>query len=248
LRETARRCTEIVRGRLASVVVSGGLVALVSCTSFEPATLGIADAGADSSGLVDAARDSGAEDAAKVLPQGLFGPIPYTSLSDSPFNGVDFPAYFYLEDWEDGLVNTLGVTPSSQTNSSAVNAGAVDSIDGDDGSIDGRCKKDGGPCNSGFADGTIDFTFGMAALGALPTHVGIAWTDGATNCDVSFEAYDATDTLIGRKNVTAVGDDSTLGTIPEDRFFSVVHTAGVKKIVVTSSGGGIEVDHLQYGR
>lgn len=200
-------------------------------------TVPVVDAG------VDALPD--VQEAGKVIPDGLSDPIPYKSRADSPFVGVVFASYSQFEDWEDGLVNTPGVTPSSV----ATGAGPLcDSVDGDDNVVDGKCEKAGG-CNSGFSgSGTIDFTFDAVALGALPTHVGIAWTDGATGCDAIFEAYDAADVLIGTKTAAAVGDNSNSGTVDEDRYFTVVHAAGVKKIVVKSSAGGVEVDHLAYGR
>ena len=105
-----------------------------------------------------------------------------------------------------------------------------------------------GTCNALFAGGTISFTFDAAVLGALPTHAGVAWTDGDTGCSATFEAYDAADALIGMKTMANAGDVSVTGTVAEDRFFSVVHAAGVKRIVMKSSAGGVEVDHLQYGR
>lgn len=205
----------------------------------------VVDAGTDSSSPVDAALEA---EAGKVLAEGLAEPIPYTSRADSPFNGVAFPSYLHFEDWEDGLVNTPGVTPSSTTVSSSFGASLVDSVDGDDGVIDGKCAKAVGNCEAGFANGTIEFTFDVVALGALPTHVGIAWTDGAPACDAVFEAYDTAGVLIGTKTAAAVADGVFTGTVTEDRFFSVVHAAGVKRIVVKSTAGGVEVDHLQYGR
>lgn len=224
---------------------TSGFDASTSDTGTTPGSDSGSDAATDAGS--DAAADADA-DAGKILAQGLADPIPYTSRADSPFNGVAFPSYLHFEDWEDGLVNTPGVTPSSTQLGTAFGIALVDSVDGDDGVVDGKCEKAGGSCNSGFANGTIEFTFDAAVLGALPTHVGIAWTDGATNCDAIFEAYDAADVLIGSKTASAVGDNSNQGTVAEDRFFSVVHAAGVKRIVVKSSAGGIEVDHLQYGR
>lgn len=188
-------------------------------------------------------------DAGKVLPDGLIDPVSYRSRADSPFVGVVLSTYDHFEDWEDGMVNTPGVTPSSTQLGSDFGAGLIDSVDGDDGTVDGVCQKIDGTCNDGFANGTISFTFDATALGGqLPTHVGIAWTDGSFNCDAIFEAYDATDTLIGTRTATGVGDGSNSGTVEEDRYFAVVHRAGVKRIVVTSSSGGVEVDHLHYGR
>jgi hypothetical protein len=217
-------------------------------TTFEA---GVSDAPAPVDGGTDSAlpKDAALEaDAAKVLAEGLSEPIPYLSRADSLFNGVSFPSYLHFEDWEDGLVNTPGVTPSSTQVGASFGAALVDSVDGDDGVIDGKCEKVAGTCNSGFAGGTIDFTFDAVTLGNLPTHVGIVWTDGSPGCDAIFEAYDAADALIGSKTAAGVGDATNYNTVAEDRFFSVVHAAGVKRIVVKSSSGGIEVDHLQYGR
>lgn len=204
---------------------------------------------------VDAAKedsavpaDGGVDAKVTLLPDGLVGPLPYLSKDDSPFKDVLFASYSHFEDWEDGLVNTPGVTPSSTQLGSSFGFSLIDSVDGDDGKVDGACVKIDGTCNSGFAGGTIDFVFDATPLGQLPTHVGIVWTDGATNCSAIFEAYDGNDVLIGTRTAEMVGDSSNTGTVPEDRFFGVVHAAGVKKIVVTSSSGGVEVDHLHYGR
>ena len=186
-------------------------------------------------------------DAGLVLPDGLLEPIPYTSRADNPFNGVAFPSYLHFEDWETDALVAPGVTPGAGY--AVVSAGnpLTDSIDGDDGVVDGKCEKAGG-CSSAFGNGTLGFTFDATVLGALPTHVGIAWTDGSTGCDAVFEAYDAADVLIGSKTAAAVGDNSISGTVAEDRYFGVVHGAGVKRIVVKSSAGGVEVDHLLFGR
>lgn len=196
----------------------------------------------------DGGSGDAAVEAGKVLPDGLLEPVPYTSRADSPFTGVVLASYSHFEDWEDSALSTPGVTSSSNQLGTAFGASLVDSIDGDDGVIDGKCEKAGSSCNSAFAGGTIEFTFDAAVLGALPTHVGIAWTDGSTGCDAIFEAFDANDQPLGSKTAAGVGDNSNTGTVAEDRWFGVVHAAGVKRIVVKSSGGGVEVDHLHYGR
>jgi hypothetical protein len=182
-----------------------------------------------------------------TLPNGLIEPVGYRSFAGSPFNGVSLPGYFHLENWEDGLVNTPGVTPSSTSTGSSF-PGFEDSVDGDDGVVDGTCSKPAGRCDSGFANGEISFTFEVELLGGLPTHVGIVWTDGGFGADVTFEAYDAANVLIGTRTVPGLGDNSNFGTVEEDRFFGVVASGGVRRIVVRNTGGGIEVDHLQYGR
>lgn len=230
----------------------GGAPGADASTGFEAAApadaADLIDTGAPGDAGGDSARADADAEAPKVLPDGLLDPIPYTSRADSPFVGVAFPAYSHFEDWEDSALSTPGVTASSGQLGTAFGISLVDSVDGDDGVVDGKCAKDGGSCNSAFANGTIEFTFDAAALGQLPSHVGIAWTDGSPGCDAIFEAYDATDTLLGTKTAAAVGDEGNTGQVAEDRFFAVVHGAGVKRIVVKSSAGGVEVDHLTYGR
>lgn len=189
----------------------------------------------------------GAVEPSTTLGEGLITPLPYRSFSDSPFNGVAL-GYFHLENWEDGLVNTPGVTTSSTTLGSSFGAGFIDSVDGDDGAVNGTCSKPDGICDSGWSSGAFTFTFDAAALGALPTHVGVVWTDGSGNIDVTFEAYDANDVLIAGATTSGIGDGGNSGTVEEDRFFGIVAPVGVRRIVVINSGGGLEVDHLQYGR
>lgn len=203
------------------------------------------DAAADAV-VVDAAGDA-VVDAGVILPQGLLTPVPYVKKADSPFTGVKFPSYFHFEDFEDGLLNTMGVTSDVGTHSKPF-GNLVDSVDEDDGAVDGKC---GSNCDSWFfGNGVsgITFTFDAIALGSLPTHVGIVWTDGGASCDMTFTAYDASNAVIGTKTLTQAGDAQNTGQVAEDRFFGVVASGGVKAIKVTNTSGGIEVDHLQYGR
>lgn len=228
---------------------SGGVIEADS-GSFDASTTDSAIA--DSSTAADAADASAAvdadADAAKVLPSGLLGPIAYVSRADSPFNGVAFGSYSHFEDWEDSALNTPGVTANPDTLSSSFGASLIDSVDGDDGVVDGKCVKAVGSCNAAFGNGTITFTFDATVLGALPTHVGIVWTDGSPSSDAIFEAYDDADVLIGTRTAATLGNADNNGTTDEDRFFGVVHPAGVKKVVIKSSSGGVEADHLSYGR
>jgi hypothetical protein len=182
------------------------------------------------------------------LPPGAIDPVGYRSFTDSPFNGRTFGSYFHLEDYEDGALSTPGVTASSPSLSSSF-AGFEDSVDGDDGAVNGTCLKAGGArCNAAFAGGSITYTFSPELPGGLPTHVGIVWTDGGVGADVTFEAFDAQDALLARRTATALGDNSNTGTVEEDRFFGIVAPGGVRRIVVSNTSGGTEVDHLQYGR
>jgi hypothetical protein len=204
-------------------------------------------AGASGAGGASGEGGLGGEGGSPSLPDSI-GPLPYLSLADSPFTGLDFDGYFYVEDWEDGTLDIPGVTPNSTSLASSVGAGFVDSVDGDDGTIDGDCVK--APyCDSLFSStGTLEFVFDATALGGLPTHVGAVWTDGSLACNAIFAAYDTDGILIDTITATAIGDADNTGATSEDRFFGVVHNAGVERITIQSSSGGVEVDHLQIGR
>ncbi len=258
----------MTKNALLSVTVAGLFVAFAACDDSSSSPPATTFTGSDSGGFsAESSADSGpgadgsitvadagtdatpdAADAGKILATGLLDPIPYLSRADSPFNGVAFPSYFHFEDWEDAVLDTPGVTASSTTLSSSFGPSLIDSVDGDDGAVNGSCAKTGATCDALFGNGSITFTFDAAVLGALPSHVGLAWTDGASNCDAIFEAYDAADVLIGIKTAVGVGDADNSGGTAEDRFFGVVYPAGVKKIIMKSSAGGVEVDHLTYGR
>ena len=183
-----------------------------------------------------------------------FGPTPYLSDADSPFVALHIPG-FQLEDFEDGLLNTLGVM--------ATTGGTVigpqpqaDSVDGDAGGIDGS-GADGRSLLSLPDTTVLTFVFDAVALGGLPTHAGLVWTDvgnlllpdnppGMDNA--LFEAFDASDDLIASIGPSAVGDGSTFGDTAEDRFFGVRHDAGIARISLTMlNSQDFEIDHLQYG-
>lgn len=174
----------------------------------------------------------------------LLGPTPYLSSADSPFNGTSF-SYFHLEDFEDAALNTPGVTANAGTQIGFPGP-FTDSVDADDGSIDGS-----GVAGHSFFHGSgftgVTFTFDEIALGVLPTHVGIVWTDGVN--DVVFEAFDGTGGLIGAIGPIAIAQPGFTGSTSEDSFFGVIDAGGIGSIRVshTNTSFAVEVDHLQYG-
>jgi hypothetical protein len=111
-----------------------------------------------------------------------------------------------------------------------------------------KCGPPSSDCEALWGNGTIEVTFDAAALGELPSHVGFVWTDGGASSSVTITGYDATDTVIYTQTVEGIGDGSIAETVEEDRFFGIVSFGGVKRVVVTNSTGGVELDHLQYGR
>jgi hypothetical protein len=161
---------------------------------------------------------------------GLTAPSPYLSFADSPFVGGTYQ-YFYLEDFEDGALNTPGV---------GVNGGFVlppdpvyrDSVDGDAGPIDGS----GTSGFSYYCGGlySLAFTFNQGVLGSLPTSAGLVWTDvgfsdkGLGYDTVTFEAFDAGSTSLGTVTLD-VGDGDFKGQTAEDRFFGVTNSTGISR-------------------
>ena len=146
-----------------------------------------------------------------------FGPTPYLQASDSPFTGLSF-SYFFLENFEDHNLNTPGATGLTGGPTSIVfGPGVHDSVDADDGAIDGSGLNGDSWFNSGASTG---FSFDATALGGLlPTHVGLVWTDGPFLTAVSFVAFGSDGVTV----VCAIGgsgfaNTSFNGETAEDRF------------------------------
>lgn len=175
----------------------------------------------------------------------FLGPSPYLSSADSPFSPFVGFSYFHLEDFEDHLFNVPGVTTNAGPCVTSVCFGPNihDSVDADDGVIDGSgLLGDSMFFSSGVVG--IRFTFNAVVLGALPDAVGIVWTDGSGT--VTFEAFDAGGISLG--TITGcIPDGSVNGETAEDCFHGITHSGGISAILIKNSSGGIEVDHLQYG-
>ncbi|HJQ82643.1 MAG TPA: hypothetical protein VKA21_01100 [Candidatus Binatia bacterium] len=170
----------------------------------------------------------------------FLGPSAYTSQANSPFD-LSPGGGIVLEDFEDNTLSTPGVTPS--TGSPTGPGGYTDSVDGDDGAIDGSGTNGHSFFASPGSTG-ITFTFDAGVLGGFPTAAGMVWTDG--DGPVTFEAFDAVGGSLGTIGPVAIADGSIIGETAEDRFFGVVHAGGISAIKLSNTSGGIEVDHLQY--
>jgi hypothetical protein len=180
----------------------------------------------------------------------LLGPTPYRQLADSPFADAGL-SLFMLEDMEDGAFSLAPVSMDG-LRTTLYSTTLVDSVDGDDGNpTDGQCWRPATPCESLFSPSgpagiTIDFRF---TPGGMPTHAGLVWTDGEGS--VSFEAFDSTGQrigLIGPFSGNGFPDLTVANTTAEDRFFGAVSPSGISRIRVFNTLGGVEIDHVQYGR
>lgn len=177
-------------------------------------------------------------------------PATYLSFQDSPFRTTGFQQ-FWLENFEDGLLNTPGV--QSSTGRVQFQGPTTDSVDADDGSINGFGTA-GRSWTSGNLNSAIQFNFSRVN-GVLPTHVGMAWTDvGATTFGgfgfgrVYLQAFDSAGVMIGGTFTTDTGDGRITGETAEDLFFGVINLGGISAVeLITFNSVDWELDHLQYG-
>ncbi len=163
----------------------------------------------------------------------LTGPTSYSGFGSSPFAGETF-SWFYLEDFQDGLLNAPGLSANG-----GVFVGAPGSL-----SDSVEFTPNGGSAFNASGATGLTFVFDSAVLGALPTHAGLVWTDGRGT--ITFEAFDASGISLG----TLTGnhaDAAQTGETGEDRFYGVTNQAGISRIRITNTSGGIEADHVQYG-
>ena len=169
-----------------------------------------------------------------------FGPTPYLSALDIP-TGLYAAGPTALETFEDGSLD-FGI---SATSGGVGGPGAfTDSVDGDDGVIDGFGTQ-GKSWATNLASTSMTFSFS----GPLPSAAGIVWTDSDPNpLSVSFEAFGPGMVSLGIFGPFQLGDTVQTGTTAEDRFFGVSDSGGILAIrLYNTSTNGWEIDHLQYG-
>ena len=171
----------------------------------------------------------------------FFEPSPYLSAADIPAGFYEGNVPTFLDDLEDGQLNgSLTASPGSVIGTAQYGS-LVDSVDADDGTIDGSSTTGGGG-HSWFGN-AVTITFNGAVL---PTAFGVVWTDGDLGTLVTFSAKDGDGNVLGTITRSGIADGSVSGTTAEDRFFGVQSAGGIQSIFVSNSGA-IEVDHFQYG-
>lgn len=196
----------------------------------------------------------------------FFGPTPYLSAADSPFDLSGLGSTFWLEDFEDGAFNTPGVRQLRDLDhppAVRLPSNLTDSVDADDGQIDGFGT--GGHSLFPTLSATLPplttdpliLVFDSDVLGFVPTAVGFVWTDGTPGSIVGLGLFDASLTptesfTYGDPLAGDLGDDRIDGTTGEDRFFGAVDPHGIYAVAITSTFVGdrvelFELDHFQYG-
>lgn len=176
----------------------------------------------------------------------IFPDTPYHSQFDSPFDLDNPENNFHLENFEDGLLNTVGL--SGFGGEVRFPGTFTDSVDFDDGILDGWGQD--GHSYWSFADPEngplVRFEFDLKALGILPTAVGIVWTDGNPDAITTFEAFGPNGNSLGIMQFQ-LGDDFHQGSAAEDRFIGIIFGGGISAIELSADIGRIEMDHIQYG-
>jgi hypothetical protein len=174
---------------------------------------------------------------------------PYLSVGDSPFASLPF-SYLNVENFEDATL-TPGLTATGGVRTFP--GAFTDSVDADDGLIDGS-GIGGGSYISSSQSSSFEFAFDAGVLGNYPTHAGVVWTDvgnvlsGSVGVgSVSFVAFDSLGVSLGTFGPVTLGDGLATGGTAEDRFFGAFNSSGISRIVISMSNSvDWEVDHVQY--
>jgi hypothetical protein len=193
----------------------------------------------------------------------FLGPTPYFSAADSPFPVNGSSPDFYLEDFEDGELNTRGIFQPLLpiTHASVIRPHELtDSVDSDDGILDGVGNGGHSLAANAFIVFPIDppqsrsyirFGFDRLSLGFYPNAFGFVWTDGISSNDILIELFDEQWQLLAENRFERLGDDLLTGQTAEDRFLGVVSTTYFAYVRITSMYAGspytFEIDHVQYG-
>jgi hypothetical protein len=193
----------------------------------------------------------------------FLGPTPYLSKADSPFPVDGSNPNFLLEDFEDGSFIAPGIVLPSDPNARGVvlSAGQLltNSVDADDGQIDGMGRNGRALMSSVYTTNLVDpptinsyisLLFDVGQLGFLPTAFGFVWTYGRQNSVVRMDVFDGNANEIGYSTFVGIGNGTDNDTL-DDRFLGVRSSEGIGGVLITSSYPGdpwfFEIDHVQYG-
>lgn len=181
-----------------------------------------------------------------ALGQNFATAVPYQMSSDSRvFGALKADSMYFLEDFEDGMVNTPHLMVDANPDVMILPPGPnTDSVDLDDGALDGLGTAGYSLGNS--ATGIVTLIFeGIGNPAVYPTQVGFVWTDGQANSNILFTVI-SKDGFPASVFYNGLGDGSQSGTTDEDRFISVEWSVGISQITVAASSSLLEIDHVQY--
>ncbi len=180
----------------------------------------------------------------------VFGPVPYQKTSDSPFYEGIQGGTLYLEDFEDALLNTPGVSIAGGF------PARFPGVDGDDGVLDNRSngliwRTHGGSLPEYGDVWSTEIKFESSEEQGYPKYAGLV-LPGFSTLSEGFDSYDLFRAYDGLGN-DVTGDirvkmvrlppstpsTSTLG----NQFIGIYSDNGISKVLLA----GTALDHLQYG-
>lgn len=171
-------------------------------------------------------------------------PTPYLSTADLPSGFFQGNSPTLLESFESGSLNASLSASSGVVVSPGTGDGYRDSVDADDGAIDG--VGNGSSWFVSSAASGVTFTFNG---GSLPTAFAVVLTDAPFSSTITFSAVDGSGNSLGSITRSGFVDNSFLSATAEDRFFGIQYADGIKSITISGTGvEGMEVDHVQYGQ
>lgn len=150
----------------------------------------------------------------------------------------------FVEDFEDNAIDPFitQATGKILPPNFIVEAGNLtDSVDGDDGSVDGA-----GTGGRSFYNGGRSILISFAEP---VERAGLVWTDAdPSSSGVMLEAFDASGLSLGVFDYGSLASAGVGGETNEDRFIGATDPAGIASLLVTNLPGGlgIEIDHIQW--
>ncbi len=192
----------------------------------------------------------------------MWDPTPYRSALDSPFYEGIQGGIIFLEDFEDGLLNTpfvrdplvfpqMGFT--YRTRNPDIDPGVVASVDGDDGLLDFEGDLGDSWITTQNASGLrsfFEFEFEPNEDGQYPLFAGIVVTEIAdASEEVEFGVYGESGLNLATSAEFDPGpwfDPGNLlsGDVETHRFIGFYAEEGIRRFRATNT---LQVDHLQYG-
>lgn len=177
-----------------------------------------------------------------------FGPSDYLQLGDTPdgFCSTICGCDVNIETFEDGMLDSFlsidngDIFPPNGT--TGTNQPITDSVDGDDGSVDGSGLAGYSWYTGSVQDVTITFASSV-------TCAGLVFTDAdASSSNVSLEAFDSNGVSLGIINAGDLADGSNAGETAEDAFLGFHNADGEIAWITLSidAGSGIELDHIHW--